>query len=202
MIFKRKKKTMEVRLFGDHVLASKAKPVGAVNSEIREIAEAMINTMYEKDGVGLAATQVGIPLRIVTLHVELPSRDDMPSMPLSPGEMELCGKMPLVLINPEIVSGSEAKETAEEGCLSVPKLYAPVERPLSVVLKSQLLDGPTVTLNCGGLLGRALQHEIDHLNGIVYIQRVKSPDFENILPEVEKIIKKSGAKNFKIKRLV
>ena len=198
-----KKKTMPVRTLGDPVLHIKAKAVEKIDDEIRRFGEVMIETMYAKDGVGLAATQVGVNLRMVALHVD-PPRDQAGNviMPLSPGEMELCGKMPIVLINPEIVSFSPATEVREEGCLSVPKLYAPVERPVSVVLKAQLLGGPAVLLDCGGLLARAIQHELDHLDGIVYVQRVKSPDFEAILPALEKIIKKSGSKGYTIRRLV
>ena len=140
---------------------------------------------------------------MVALHVDPPTdKAGNVVMPLSPGEMELCPKMPVVLINPEIVSFSKALETREEGCLSVPKVYAPVERPVSVVLKAQILDGPMIQLDCGGLLARAIQHELDHLDGVVYVQRVKSPDFEEMLPELEKIIRKSGNKDYTIKRLV
>ncbi len=197
-----KKKTMTVRTLGDTVLHAKAKPVVKVDDEIRRFADVMIETMYAKDGIGLAATQVGVPLRMVSLHVDAPEdRDGKPLLPLSPGEMELCPKMPVVLLNPEIVSFSSVQEEREEGCLSVPKIYAPVLRPISVVLKAQLLDGPQVLLDCGGLLGRAVQHELDHLDGIVFVQRVASPYFEEILPALEKLIKKSGNKNYSLKRI-
>ena len=198
-----KKKILTVRTLGDNVLHVKAKMVSSVDNEIREFGKKLIETMYAKDDIGLAATQVGVPLRMVALHVDPPTdKAGNVIMPLSPGETELCPKMPLVLINPEIVSFSRALETREEGCLSVPKIYAPVERPVSVVLKAQLLDGPPVLLDCGGLLARAIQHELDHLDGVVFVQRVKSPDFEEILPALEKIIRKSGNKNYTIKRLV
>jgi len=198
-----KQKTMPVRTLGDPVLHIKAKAVEKIDDEIRRFGEVLIETMYAKDGIGLAATQVGVNLRMVALHVDPPT-DKAGNMilPLSPGEMELCRKMPIVLINPEIISFSLATEIREEGCLSVPKLYAPVERPVSVVLKAQLLGGPAVRLDCGGLLARAIQHELDHLDGVVYVQRVKSPDFEAVLPALEKIIKKSGNKGYTIRRLV
>ena len=174
-----KKKVMSVRTLGDRVLHVKAKPVQKIDDEIREFGKKLIETMYAKDGIGLAATQVGVTLRMVALHVDPPTdKAGNVVMPLSPGD------------------------TREEGCLSVPKVYAPVERPVSVVLKAQILDGPMIQLDCGGLLARAIQHELDHLDGVVYVQRVKSPDFEEMLPELEKIIRKSGNKDYTIKRLV
>ena len=198
-----KKKILTVRTLGDNVLHAKAKLVTRVDDEIREFGKKLIETMYAKDGIGLAATQVGVLLRIVALHVDPPTdKAGNVIMPLSPGETELCSRMPLVLINPEIVSFSRTLETREEGCLSIPKIYSPVERTVSVIIKDQLLDGQPVLLDCGGLLARALQHELDHLDGVVYVQRVKSPDFEEILPDLEKIIRKSGNKNYTIKRLV
>ena len=198
-----KKKILTVRTLGDNVLHAKAKMVQRIDDEIRDFGKKLIETMYAKDGIGLAATQVGVPLRIVALHVDPPTdKAGNVIMPLSPGEAELCHRMPVVLINPEIVSFSPALETREEGCLSVPKIYAPVERPVSVVLRAQILDGPPLHLDCGGLLARALQHELDHLDGVVFVQRVKSPDFEEILPALEKIIRKSGNRHYSIKRLV
>lgn len=198
-----KKKGLKIRLLGDPILSAKAKPVEAIDDEIRELSKLMIDYMYQLNGVGLAATQIGIPYQIVTIHIDAPTDEDDRPLPLSsPGEISLLPRMPITLINPEIVSYSPNLVTMEEGCLSVPKIYAPVERPVSLVLKSQLLDGSTVQLECGGFLARALQHELDHLQGVSYVQRVKSPHFEEILPYLEKIIKKSGQKNFKIKRLV
>ena len=110
--------------------------------------------------------------------------------------------MPLILVNPEIESFSAVTEVGEEGCLSVPKLYAPVERPVSVVLKTTLLDGRQIRVDCGGFLARALQLELDHLDGVVYVQRVKDPYYAEILPQLQKIYKKYGPRGYKINRLV
>ena len=195
-----RKKTVAVKLLGEMCLHQKAKPVEKITEETRNLGAQLVETMYKHDGVGLAATQIGVALRMVALHVDLPKDA---SLPLSPGQRELCPKMPIVLVNPRILSASSVTDSFEEGCLSVPEVYAPVERPVSVVLAAQLLDGPEFTLDCGGFLARAIQHELDHLDGIVYVQRVKSPFFEEILPELKKIIKKSGAaKSYKIKRIV
>ena len=195
----KKKKVAAMKYLGEAVLHQKAQPVAEINDDIRNLAQLMLETMYHYDGVGLAAPQIGVSKRIVTLDVP-PPRD--PNAVLSPGERELLSKMPLVLINPEIVSSSPVLEYYEEGCLSVPKLYAPVERPVSVVLKAKLLDGPEILLDCGGFLARAIQHELDHLDGIVYVQKVKSPAFEEIQPQLKTIIKKYGARGYKLNRLV
>ena len=189
----------QIRTYGDPVLEKKCREVKEITPRIRELIQDMLETMYDQEGVGLAAPQVGIPLRLVTLDVPAPKE---PGQPLSPGERELLPMMPLIMINPRIVSFSSVTEIGEEGCLSVPKLYAPVERPVSVVLHTRLLDGPEIQIDCGGFLARALQHELDHLDGVVYVQRVKDPDYQEILPQLQKIYKKYGARGYKINRLV
>ena len=194
-----KKKTLAMKYLGEACLHQKAARVDEITEDIRNLSTAMLELMYRHDGVGLAAPQVGISLRLVTLDVPEPKDT---GMPLSPGERELLPLMPLVLVNPEIESFSTVTEIGEEGCLSVPKLYAPVERPVSVVLKTSLLDGRQIRIDCGGFLARALQHELDHLDGVVYVQRIKDPDFAGILPELQKIYKKYGPRGYKINRLV
>ena len=194
-----KNKALSMKYLGEMCLHQKAREIDQVTDEIRRLGKAMLELMYKHEGVGLAAPQVGVPLRLVTLDV--PSPKD-PGLPLSPGERELLPMMPLILINPRIVSFSSVTEIGEEGCLSVPKLYAPVERPVSVVLNTRLLDGPEIQIDCGGFLARALQHELDHLDGVVYVQRVKDPDYQEILPQLQKIYKKYGARGYKINRLV
>ena len=194
-----KKKSLTMKYLGEACLHQKAARIEEITDDIRSLGEAMLEVMYKQEGVGLAAPQVGISLRLVTLDVPEPKE---PGMPLSPGERELLPQMPLVLVNPEIESFSAVTEVGEEGCLSVPKLYAPVERPVSVVLKTTLLDGRQVRVDCGGFLARALQHELDHLDGVVYVQRVKDPDYAEILPQLQKIYKKYGPRGYKINRLV
>ena len=188
-----------MKYLGEGCLHQKARKIERVTDEIRSLGKAMREVMYKHDGVGLAAPQVGILLRLVTLDVPSPKEA---GGPLSPGERELLGRMPLILVNPEILAFSPVTEVGEEGCLSVPHLYAPVERPVSVVLKARLLDGPEIQLDCGGFLARAVQHELDHLDGVVYVQRVKDPDYQKMLPQLQKICKKYGPRGYKIKRLV
>ena len=201
-MFEKMKKTLPVRLLGDSVLNTKAKLVRKIDGEVADLAEKMVETMYKHNGIGLAAPQVGVPLRMFVLHV-YPDEDEKgnPVYGNSPGEVELMPKMPLAFVNPEIVSYGKELEDFDEGCLSVPGLYAPVTRPTTVVFKAQLLDGREICLECGGLLARAIQHEYDHLDGIVFVQRLRDEDLNGIRPGLEKIIRKSGKRNFKINRV-
>jgi peptide deformylase len=174
------KKIEKVRVYGDPFLAKKAEEVKAVDDKTLKFAEVLINTMIEFDGVGLASTQVGVGLRIIALGVPVPKDENGNPIISSPGEAILLNRMPLVLINPEIISFGPNKSVKDEGCLSVPEIYAPVSRPSTVVFQAQILGAESFTLECGGLLARAIQHEVDHLNGILFVDRLTKEDFEKI----------------------
>ena len=197
-------KTLNLRYIGDPVLAAQAKPVETIDDSIRELSARMIQTMYKNNGIGLAGNQVGFPLRIVVLHVDRREEDgeDVFAGPETEGERKLIPLMPLTLINPEIVSFSDEKCAFSEGCLSVPKLYADVVRSRRIVLKSTLLDGSSILLECGGLLARCIQHEVDHLDGNVFVQRAEEESYQNIVPQLTKMLRKNGWKNYKVRRLV
>lgn len=194
-------KKCKLRYLGDPILAAKAKPIERIDDDVRSLAREMLRIMYESNGIGLAGNQVGVPLRIVTLHIEAPKDEDSEA-PSSPGELELLPKMPITLINPEIVSHSDDAVLFNEGCLSVPKIYADVARPSRIVLKSKLLDNSEILLECAGLLARCVQHELDHLDGIVFVQKVPQPEYAEIEKAVNKLIRKNGPKNFRVRRLV
>lgn len=203
MLGRNKNSKLKMSYLGESVLAAKAKPVDEITDEIRELADAMIRTMYDNNGIGLAGNQVGLPLKIVVLDVGAPEDDEGNPLPVtSPGELQLLPKMPLALINPEIIAYSDDVCDFVEGCLSVPKLYANVKRPCRVTLKTQLLDGSEITVECAGMLARALQHELDHLNGIVFVQKADEEDYQQIAKGLEKLIRKNGPRGFKVKRLV
>jgi len=196
-------KNLKIRLLGDPVLCAKAKPVEVIDDSVRELSAQMIQAMYDNNGIGLAGNQVGVLQRIVVIHVE-PAEDENGHAipPDSPGEQVLLPKMPVTLINPEIVSFSEDTCAYEEGCLSVPKLYADVVRSRRIVLKSMLLDGSSILLECGGLLARCVQHELDHLDGVVFVQRAEEDGYRAIEPGIRKMIRKGGYRNFTVRRLV
>ena len=194
---------LKLRLLGDPILAAKAKPVEQITDETHLISEAMLRIMYKAHGIGLAGNQVGLLQRIVTIDIDPPKDEDGNELPVhSPGEKKLLPPMPITLINPEIVSYSENLCPFDEGCLSVPDIYARVMRSNAVVLKSLLLDGTEFVLECGGLLARVIQHELDHLNGIVFVQKVDPEVYPTISRRVEKLIKRNGPRGFKVRRLV
>ncbi len=197
------KNELKVRYFGDPVLAAKAKDIEEITDEIRALSASMLDVMYEKNGIGLAGNQVGVLKKIVVIDIGPEEDENGNPVPLStPGEQQLLPLMPITLINPEILSTSGVLCDFDEGCLSVPKLYANVKRPERVMLKTKLLDGTSVMAECGGLLARVLQHEIDHLNGIVFVQKAEEEDYGKIEKNVEKLIRKNGLRGFKVNRLV
>lgn len=143
-----------LRLFGDPVLRQRAGTVVAVNDAVRSLIADMFDTMYAEEGVGLAAPQVGIADRVIVVD---------------PRDAEV---QPFALVNPEIVVASAERDRGEEGCLSIPGLREIVERSARVVVQGLDRDGRPVRLEAGGLLARILQHEVDHLDGILFLDRV------------------------------
>jgi len=131
---------------------------------------------------------VGVSLRLVTIDT---SGDDPPAPDASPGELILEPRMPLTLVNPEITAVGPHASTYNEGCLSIPEVAGDVVRPVTVRLKTQLLDGETVEIDCGGLLGRCLQHEIDHLDGILFVDRMRPEDRAEIEGELRALERKA-----------
>ena len=163
---------LEIVKYGDSALRQKGKRVPEITDEIRELAADMIETMREANGVGLAAQQVGIPMQLTVLDVGV--TEERPStMTVDGKEVDLTEWMPMVLMNPTLELGPEKIENSE-GCLSFPEITAEIERSASVKAKGQLLDGRQIEFEATGLLARALQHETDHLNGILFIDRMKS----------------------------
>lgn len=139
--------------YGSPVLREKAQPITRITQDIVVLAQDMQETMHAFSGIGLAGNQVGMPLRIITvLHPE--TRED------------------LVILNPEIVAMSAERELGEEGCLSIPEVYGKVERALWVVVRGVDLEGREIKIEAEGLLARIFQHEIDHLDGILFIDRL------------------------------
>jgi peptide deformylase len=163
---------LEIVKYGHPILRQKGKPVGEITEEIRALAADMIETMRAANGVGLAAQQVGIPSQLTVLEVE--DSEDRPStMSIDGRPAKLEDWMPMVLLDPILVLSRE-KEEGTEGCLSFPEITAEIERSSSVKAKGRLLDGRQIEFQATGLLARALQHETDHLNGILFIDRMNS----------------------------
>ncbi len=176
-----KPKTLTVYTSGAPVLGKCAEPVLSVTPEIKTLAADMVNTMYAFNGIGLAAPQVGISLRLVVIDVPIESDQ------LSPGEELLKNQMPIALVNPEILQAFGAASEYDEGCLSVPGIYATVVRPERVIVRFTTLAGQPVEIECGNLLARCLQHEIDHLNGIVFTDRLAPSEAQKIAAPLAKL---------------
>ena len=149
----------DIIILPDKQLRLVSKAIEAVTPEIRKLADDMFETMYAAPGIGLAAIQVAQPLRLITMDLAKPDQDG-PTKPL-----------PRVFINPEILSSSEETSVYEEGCLSIPEYYAEVERPASVRVRALDRDGQVQETLAEGLLATVLQHEIDHLDGVLIFDR-------------------------------
>ena len=157
----------------DPVLRKVSAPVEQIDDEIKALIRDMFETMYDAPGVGLAAVQIGVPKRVVTIDA-------------TRGEEE---KKPMVFINPEIVSASEEKDVKEEGCLSIAEYYEEVERPVAVKVRYLDEKGKVKELEAEGLLARALQHEIDHLNGVLFIDHISKLKRDRVTKKFAKAAK-------------
>jgi peptide deformylase len=158
--------------YGDPVLRAKGKRVERIDDHIREMAENMIETMRAANGVGLAAQQVGEAIQLTVIDVS--QSEDRPSgIKLNGKEVDLESVMPLVLINPHVELDAET-ERATEGCLSFPEITGEIERATSITVRAQNLAGEMAEIEARGLLARAIQHEVDHLNGVLFIDRMSS----------------------------
>lgn len=163
---------LDIKQYGDPVLRKKCQTVNEVTDETRTLAENMIETMIDAEGIGLAAPQIGIDIRLAVVDVSH-DPESITYLRIDGEETPLEKVMPLVFINPVLEFGKQ-KESYKEGCLSIQGILAEVKRPLEVIAKVGLLDGRVITVETDGLLARAIQHETDHLNGVLFTDRVNS----------------------------
>ncbi len=163
---------LAIAKYGYPILRVKGKRVEKIDERVRALAADMLETMRGANGVGLAAQQIGRALQLTVLDIS--QVQDRPStMKLNGKEVDPAAAMPLILINPRLKL-SEEKILGSEGCLSIPDITADVLRALNVTAWAQTLDESMIEIEAGGLLARALQHEVDHLNGVLFIDRVSS----------------------------
>jgi peptide deformylase len=163
---------LSILQYGDPILRAKGKQIEKINDRIRELAANMIETMHAANGIGLAAQQVGEALQLAVLDVS--QIEDRPSsLRLNGKDVDPRAAVPIVLINPEIELGDET-EIGTEGCLSFPEINGQIERAESTTTRAQSLEGDKIEIVATGLLARAIQHEVDHLNGILFIDRMNS----------------------------
>jgi len=158
--------------YGDPILRAKGKRVTQVDERIRQLASDMLETMHDANGVGLAAQQIGEALQLTVLDVT--EVEDRPStLKINAKDVDLVIAMPLILLNPTLTLGDETV-LGSEGCLSFPEITGDIVRSEFVTVTAETLDGETLKIEASGLLARALQHEVDHLNGILFIDRMNS----------------------------
>lgn len=160
----------------DARLRAVADPIDAVDDDIKALAKDMLETMYDAPGIGLAAPQIGVMKRIVVM--DLAKEGEKPE--------------PMVLINPEITKFSDVVQTTEEGCLSIPELYYDVERPDAVTVKYTDLDGNEVIKEAEGKLAVCIQHELDHLDGVLYIDYLSRLKRDRVIKKFDKAAKRAA----------
>ena len=163
----------------DPILKAPSKKLERVDAALRKLARDMLETMYDAPGIGLAAVQIGEPVRMLVIDL---AKDPEP-------------KAPQFYINPEVVWTSEERSVYEEGCLSIPDYYADVKRPASVKVRHLDLDGKEHEITADGLLATGLQHEIDHLNGVLFIDHISKLKRQIVVRKFTKIARqKPGPK--------
>jgi peptide deformylase len=174
---------LEIVQYGHPVLRKKGARIETITPAIRELAEDMFETMHDAHGVGLAAQQVGQALQLTVLDIrgvtDRPSTLELDGKPADPESF-----MPLVLINPEI-KPLAPEFTGPEGCLSFPEIYADITRPEKIQVRALDAKGKPVEFVCGGLLAKAIQHEHDHLQGILFIDRMDKATKEKLRPDLD-----------------
>ena len=154
----------------DPILRQASAPIERVDQTLLSLADDMLDTMYDAPGIGLAAIQIGVPRRVVVIDLAKEGED----------------RKPQVFINPEVVASTETRSTYEEGCLSIPDYYAEVERPAGVTVRYLDRAGAMQTVEADGLLATCLQHEIDHLNGVLFIDYLSRLKREMVIKKFTK----------------
>ena len=182
--------TLRITQYGESILHQKGSPIESFDAELSRLSKDMLEAMHQVEGIGLAAQQVGKALRFCVVHVpdhpEYPMACIVDGKALSPSLL-----MPLSLANPEITPLPSDEYYYEEGCLSFPEIRGDVARPERILVRYQDLDGIRHELECDGLLARCIQHETDHLDGILFTERMEKKVYAKIKAEVQALKKKT-----------
>lgn len=176
---------LEIVQYGHPALRAKGRRVETIDAKIHQLAEDMLETMVDADGVGLAAQQIGMPIQMCVVDVA-GVRDRPSELRIGGKKVDIESHMPLILINPEVEPFGREK-SGVEGCLSFPGLRGDIVRPLSVRVKAQDLEGQLIEFEADGLLARAVQHEHDHLHGILFIDRMDKRQRQELEDEIESL---------------
>jgi peptide deformylase len=182
---------LPIRKYGEAILRVKGKQVANVDENIRALVDDMLETMHAANGVGLAAQQIGEALQLTVVDVS--QVEDRPSTMKLNGEwIDPRSAMPLILLNPKLQL-SEETAAGSEGCLSFPEITAEISRAVTVTVEAETLEGRTVRIEAGGLLARVLQHEVDHLNGILFVDRMSSAAKAAVASKLKRLQKETTA---------
>lgn len=189
--------------YGHPVLRKKGAKIETLTPEIKRLIADMFETMEANHGVGLAAQQIGRALQLTVIDVRAAQKDRPSTLELDGQPADVAEIMPLVLINPEVTPAGKPME-GSEGCLSFPEIFGEISRPESVDVKALNGNGELISFRCGGLLARAVQHELDHLNGVLFIDRMDKktklelqPELDALQAETKAELKKKQAGGFK-----
>lgn len=175
---------LEVVKYGHPVLRQKGARIETITPAVKQLIGDMFETMHEAQGVGLAAQQVGHALQLTVLDVRGAAKERPSTLELDGKPADVDAFMPLVLINPELKPGGK-EVSGGEGCLSFPEIFADIARPESLEVSALNQKGERIEFRCGGLLARAIQHEADHLNGILFIDRMDKKTKASLKPELD-----------------
>lgn len=170
---------LEVRIYGDPVLHQKARPIETITAEHQKLAREMIETMYEYRGIGLAANQVGVTERLIIVDVTWSDRDGKKGQ----------GRNPIAMVNPEVLEEGVQDDVLSEGCLSLPEIDGDVWRPTRIKFRYQTLEGKVIEREATDLEARCIMHEVDHLNGILFIDRMAPDEREKLAGKLSKLRK-------------
>jgi peptide deformylase len=180
---------LSILQYSDPILRAKGKHIEKIDDRIRDLAQNMVETMHAANGVGLAAQQIGEARQLTVLDVS--QVEDRPTtMKMNGKNIDLEAAMPLVLVNPQIDLGGET-EMGTEGCLSFPEITGEIERAKSITVRAQNLDGEPIEIETTGFLARVIQHEIDHLNGILFIDRMSSAAKTSLSSKLKRLQKET-----------
>lgn len=185
---------LEIVHYGNPILRKKGKPIAQFNDDLKRLGKDMIEAMQAAEGIGLAAQQVDLALRLCV--VDLREGDWEFDYRLNGGVYPLDLIMPLVLINPEVTAIPDPVTTTSEGCLSFPEIHGDIDRPDRIDVRFKDLDGHDNHLSCNGLLSRCVQHEVDHLNGVLFIDRMRKSSLLEIEQDLKQL-KKATRKRLK-----
>ena len=178
--------SLSIVKYGTKVLREKGKTISQFDASLKQLSKDMISTMYEAEGIGLAAQQIGEALQFCVVdvpdHPEYPITCILDGKALSPSLL-----MPMSLANPKVKVLPSDEYYYEEGCLSFPGINADIARPERILVTYQDLDGVEHSLECDGLLARCIQHEVDHLNGVLFIDRMEKQTYAEIKQEVQEL---------------